>query len=101
MQGNNGSIDGDNPAAMRYTEVKLTKISSLLLEDLEKDTVKFISNFDESEKEPSVLSSYIPNILLNGASGIAAGYATNIPPHNLNELINALIEIIKNPKVEL
>ncbi|WFQ93491.1 DNA topoisomerase IV subunit A [Mycoplasma feriruminatoris] len=101
MQGNNGSIDGDSAAAMRYTEARLTKISNLLLEDLEKNTVVFSPNFDDSETEPTVLPSYFPNILVNGATGIAAGYATNMPPHNLNEIIDATISIIKNPNINI
>ncbi len=98
MQGNNGSIDGDSPAAMRYTEVKLSKISSWLLKDLNSEIVKFVSNFDDSEVEPHIFPSPFPNLLINGANGIAAGYATNIPPHNLNEVVDALIYRIKNPK---
>ncbi|ADR23894.1 DNA topoisomerase IV, A subunit [Mycoplasma leachii PG50] len=101
MQGNNGSIDGDSAAAMRYTEARLTKISNLLLEDLEKNTVVFAPNFDDSENEPTVLPSYFPNILVNGATGIAAGYATNMPPHNLSEIIDATINIIKNPNITI
>ncbi|AME12756.1 DNA topoisomerase IV, A subunit [Mycoplasma mycoides subsp. mycoides] len=101
MQGNNGSIDGDSAAAMRYTEARLTKISNLLLEDLEKNTVIFSPNFDDSETEPTVLPSYFPNILVNGATGIAAGYATNMPPHNLSEIIDATINIIKNPNITI
>ncbi|AJK51495.1 DNA topoisomerase IV subunit A [Mycoplasma capricolum] len=101
MQGNNGSIDGDSAAAMRYTEARLTKISNLLLEDLEKDTVIFSPNFDDSETEPTVLPSYFPNILVNGATGIAAGYATNMLPHNLSEIIDATINIIKNPNITI
>ncbi|KAF5275520.1 hypothetical protein FQR65_LT16618 [Abscondita terminalis] len=101
MHGNNGSIDGDGAAAMRYTETRLSKIASLLLKDLEKNTVLFAPNFDDSEKEPTVLPGYFPNILVNGASGIAAGYATNMPPHNINEIIDAVIEFVKNPKLTL
>ncbi|WP_338969150.1 DNA topoisomerase IV subunit A [Spiroplasma endosymbiont of Labia minor] len=100
MQGNNGSIDGDGAAAMRYTEIRLTKIADLLLMDIEKNTVQFAPNFDDSEKEPTVLPAYFPNILVNGASGIAAGYATNMPPHNLGEIIDATIAFIKNPKIK-
>ncbi|WP_342268432.1 DNA topoisomerase IV subunit A [Spiroplasma endosymbiont of Aspidapion aeneum] len=100
MHGNNGSIDGDSAAAMRYTESRLSKISSLLLDDLEKNTVKFAPNFDDSESEPIVLPSYFPNILVNGSTGIAAGYATNMPPHNLREIIDALILIIKKDDVK-
>ncbi|MFM2422116.1 MAG: gyrase, subunit, partial [Pseudomonadota bacterium] len=88
-QGNFGSIDGDSPAAMRYTESKLTKIAGLLLDDLDKDTVDFQDNYDGSEKEPVVLPAKFPNLLVNGAGGIAVGMATNIPPHNLAEVCDA------------
>lgn len=98
MHGNKGSIDGDNPAAMRYTETRLSAISQLLLNDIKKDTVHFNKNFDESETEPVVLPAYFPNLLVNGASGIAVGMATNIPPHNLQEVINAIIMRIENPQ---
>ncbi|QHX36634.1 DNA topoisomerase IV subunit A [Spiroplasma sp. BIUS-1] len=101
MHGNNGSIDGDSAAAMRYTETRLAKISSIILADLQKNTVLFAPNYDDSEKEPTVLPGYFPNILVNGATGIAAGYATNMPPHNINEIIDAVIEKIKNPKIKL
>lgn len=101
MQGNNGSIDGDDAAAMRYTETRLSKISEVMLEDLEKETVPFAPNFDDSEREPTVLPSYFPNILVNGAMGIAAGYATNMPPHNLGEVIDATIQVIKTPNTRL
>lgn len=101
MHGNNGSIDGDPAAAMRYTEIKLNEISSFLLQDLEKETVTFTSNFDDSEREPTILPSLFPNLLLNGATGIAAGYATNIPPHNLEEIINATIYKIKHMNCKL
>lgn len=97
MQGNKGSIDGDGPAAMRYTETKLSSIAQLLLNDLKKDVVTFVPNFDEAEKEPVVLPAYFPNLLVNGATGIAVGIATNIPPHNLGEIIEALIYRINNP----
>ena len=100
-QGNFGSIDGDSAAAMRYTEVKLTKLSSQILEDLEKDTVDFIENYDGSSKEPKVLPSKIPNLLLNGASGIAVGMSTHIPPHNCKELISTIVEQIKKPKITI
>ncbi len=90
-QGNFGSIDGDSPAAMRYTEARLQKLAEELLSDLDKDTVDFGLNFDESLEEPLVLPARVPNMLLNGASGIAVGMATNIPPHNLRELANAII----------
>lgn len=95
-QGNFGSIDGDNPAAMRYTEAKMSRISSLLLLDLEKETVDFSSNYDQTRKEPKVLPTSIPNLLLNGTLGIAVGMATNIPPHNLSEIIDATIHLIEN-----
>ncbi len=98
-QGNFGSIDGDNPAAMRYTEVRLAKISSELLQDLEKETVDFIPNYDGGELEPLVLPTKLPNLLLNGSSGIAVGMSTNIPPHNLGELLNGIIAQIENPNI--
>ncbi len=96
-QGNFGSIDGDNPAAMRYTEARLSKFGELLLEDIDKDTVDFIPNFDATTKEPIVLPSKIPNLIINGASGIAVGMSTNIPPHNLKEVGEALIYLVDNP----
>jgi len=95
-QGNFGSVDGDSPAAMRYTEVRLRRISEEMLRDLDKNTVNFTPNFDDSLQEPTVLPSYFPNLLVNGASGIAVGMATNIPPHNLNEVIDGIIALIKN-----
>ena len=98
-QGNFGSIDGDSPAAMRYTEVRLTPISEELLTDLDKDTVDFIPNFDNSLEEPVVLPARFPNLLVNGASGIAVGMATNIPPHNLGELTDACLAMIDNPQI--
>ncbi len=98
-QGNFGSVDGDSPAAMRYTEARLARISEEILRDLDKNTVDFTSNFDDSLQEPVVLPSYLPNLLINGASGIAVGMATNIPPHNLSEVINGLIALIKNPNI--
>jgi len=97
-QGNFGSVDGDNAAAMRYTEARMTKIAEELLSDLEKDTVDFVPNYDDSMSEPDVLPSRVPNLLLNGSSGIAVGMATNIPPHRLNELIDALVLRIDNPE---
>lgn len=100
-QGNFGSIDGDAPAAMRYTEVRMAKISQMLLMDLDKETVDFIPNYDGNELVPTVLPARIPNLLLNGASGIAVGMATNIPPHNLNELIDACFALIENPNLGL
>ncbi len=96
-QGNFGSVDGDNAAAMRYTEARMTKIAEELLSDLEKDTVDFVANYDDSMREPDVLPSRVPNLLLNGSSGIAVGMATNIPPHRLDELIEAHIYRIDNP----
>ncbi len=100
-QGNFGSIDGDPPAAMRYTETKLGRISQFLTEDLEKNTVEFRSNYDETEKEPEVLPSQYPNILVNGAGGIAVGMATSIPPHNLGEIINATIALIQDRNITI
>ena len=97
-QGNFGSIDGDPPAAMRYTEVRMAKITDQMLADLEKETVSFSENYDGSEHIPDVLPTKIPNLLINGSSGIAVGMATNIPPHNLTEVINASINLINNPK---
>ncbi|RLE38662.1 DNA gyrase subunit A [Candidatus Woesearchaeota archaeon] len=99
-QGNFGSIDGDNAAAMRYTEAKLAKIASELLIDIKKETVRFVPNFDGSLKEPTVLPSKVPNLLINGSSGIAVGMATNIPPHNLREVNNAIIALIDDPDLE-
>ena len=98
-QGNFGSIDGDRAAAMRYTEARLQKISDVMLKDIEKDTVEFRPNFDESLKEPIVLPSALPNLLLNGSTGIAVGMATNIPPHNLNEVVSGVIAYIKNNQI--
>jgi DNA gyrase subunit A len=100
-QGNFGSVDGDSPAAMRYTEARLAKISETLLRDLEKNTVDFIPNFDETLKEPTVLPSALPNLLVNGSNGIAVGMATNIPPHNLGEIIDGMIFLIKTPDADL
>jgi len=100
-QGNFGSIDGDPPAAMRYTEVRLDRIASEMLEDLDKETVDFVPNYDGGEHEPLVLPAKIPNLLLNGSSGIAVGMSTNIPPHNLRELTGAVIAQIKNPEITL
>jgi len=99
-QGNFGSVDGDNAAAMRYTEARMTKIAEELLRDLDKDTVDFTANYDDSMKEPDVFPSRVPNLLLNGSSGIAVGMATNIPPHRLDELMEALLHIIDNPDCE-
>jgi len=100
-QGNFGSVDGDAPAAMRYTEVRLARISEEMLRDLDKNTVDFVPNFDDSLQEPTVLPSYLPSLLVNGASGIAVGMATNIPPHNLGEVIDGLIILIKNPETKI
>ena len=100
-QGNFGSIDGDSPAAMRYTEVRMAKISHEILADLDKETVDFIENYDGSESEPSVMPTKFPNLLINGSSGIAVGMATNIPPHNLSEVINACLAMIDNPAIEI
>src|SRR5438270_4368839 len=100
-QGNFGSVDGDPPAADRYTEARLTRVASALLEDLEKDTVDFRENYDGSEVEPDVLPSRVPNLLVNGSSGIAVGMATNIPPHNLTEIVDAAITLINNPATSL
>ncbi len=100
-QGNFGSMDGDSPAAMRYTEAKLSKISQELLQDIEKDTVKMLPNFDNSTKEPDTLPAKLPNLLLNGTTGIAVGMATNIPPHNLTELCDAIVAYINKPKIEI
>ncbi|MEN2984584.1 MAG: DNA gyrase subunit A [Dictyoglomaceae bacterium] len=99
--GNFGSIDGDEPAAMRYTEVRLTPISMEILEDLDKEVVDFVPNYDNSLKEPVVLPSKVPQLLINGSSGIAVGMATNIPPHNLSEVIDALLYIIENPNCDI
>ena len=99
--GNFGSVDGDPPAAYRYTEARLSKISNEMLRDIEKDTVDWDPNFDESRKEPRVLPSRFPNLLVNGSSGIAVGMATNIPPHNLKEVINACVCVLENPDAEL
>ena len=100
-QGNFGSVDGDSPAAMRYTEARLARISEEMLRDLDKNTVDFIPNFDDSLQEPTVLPAYLPNLLINGASGIAVGMATNIPPHNLGEVIDGLVVLIKDPKITI
>lgn len=100
-QGNFGSVDGDSPAAMRYTEVRMSKIAHSLLIDLDKDTVDFSSNYDETELIPNVLPTRIPNLLVNGSSGIAVGMATNIPPHSLNEVIDAVIALIQNPDLTI
>ena len=100
-QGNFGSVDGDAPAAMRYTEVRMSRIAHEILEDIDKETVEFVANYDGSEHEPVVLPTRIPNLLVNGSSGIAVGMATNIPPHNLSEVINACIALIETPEIEI
>ncbi len=101
MHGNNGSMDGDPPAAMRYTEARLSEIAGYLLQDIDKETVPFAWNFDDTEKEPTVLPAAFPNLLVNGATGISAGYATDIPPHNLAEVIDAVVYLIDHPKAKL
>jgi DNA gyrase subunit A len=100
-QGNFGSVDGDSPAAMRYTEVRMSKIAHQLLADLDKETVDFLPNYDESEHEPVVLPTRVPNLLINGSSGIAVGMATNIPPHNLSEVVNACLLLIDEPESDI
>lgn len=100
-QGNFGSVDGDAPAAMRYTEVRMSRIAHDLIADLEKETVDFVPNYDETESEPSVFPTRVPNLLVNGSSGIAVGMATNIPPHNLNEVISACLATIENPEITI
>jgi DNA gyrase subunit A len=100
-QGNFGSVDGDAPAAMRYTEVRMAKIAHELLADIDKETVDFVPNYDESEREPAVLPARVPNLMINGSSGIAVGIATNIPPHNLTEVVGALLALIDDPDIDL
>src|SRR5213082_2438083 len=100
-QGNFGSVDGDAPAAMRYTEVRLAKIANEVLADIEKETVDFQPNYDESLSEPKVLPTRIPNLLVNGSEGIAVGMATKIPPHNLTEIVDATIALVQNPSAQL
>ncbi|MGH8526932.1 MAG: DNA gyrase subunit A, partial [Gammaproteobacteria bacterium] len=100
-QGNFGSVDGDAPAAMRYTEVRMARITHEMLADIAQETVDFVPNYDESEREPSVLPARIPNLLINGSSGIAVGMATNMPPHNLNEVIDACIALIDRPEASI
>src|SRR5947209_2609424 len=100
-QGNFGSVDGDPPAAYRYTECRMTAISEEMLTDIDKDTVDYVPNFDESTMEPVVLPTRVPNLIINGSNGIAVGMATNIPPHNLTEVVNATITLINNPKSTL
>ena len=100
-QGNFGSVDGDSPAAMRYTEVRMAKIAHELIADIDKETVDFVPNYDETEHEPSVFPTRVPNLLVNGSAGIAVGMATNIPPHNLTEIINACLALIDNPEIDI
>jgi DNA gyrase subunit A len=100
-QGNFGSVDGDNAAAMRYTEIRLAKIAHEMLADIDKDTVDFGPNYDGSEKEPLVLPTRLPNLLVNGSTGIAVGMATNIAPHNLNETVDACLHLLKNPQASV
>ncbi|MBW1679662.1 MAG: DNA gyrase subunit A, partial [Deltaproteobacteria bacterium] len=100
-QGNFGSVDGDSAAAMRYTEIRMTSLAGELLLDIDRETVDFLPNYDETLQEPSVLPARIPQLIINGSSGIAVGMATNIPPHNLSEIINAIIELIKNPDISI
>src|SRR6185503_19698424 len=100
-QGNFGSVDGDPPAAMRYTEIRLDKIANEMLRDIEKETVEFGPNYDGSEVEPLVLPAAIPNLLINGSSGIAVGMATNIPPHNLGEVVDACMAFLANPEISI
>ncbi|GAA8089095.1 DNA topoisomerase (ATP-hydrolyzing) subunit A [Helicobacter pylori] len=100
-QGNFGSIDGDNAAAMRYTEARMTKASEEILRDIDKDTIDFVPNYDDTLKEPDILPSRLPNLLVNGANGIAVGMATSIPPHRIDEIIDALVHVLENPNVDL
>src|SRR6201986_453348 len=100
-QGNFGSVDGDAPAAMRYTEVRMSRIAHELLADIDKETVDFTPNYDESETEPAVLPTRVPNLVINGQTGIAVGMATNIPPHNLTEVVNACLALLENPALTL
>ena len=100
-QGNFGSLDGDNPAAMRYTEIRMAKAAQMLLQDIDRNTVEFQDNYDGKDREPTVLPARFPNILVNGGSGIAVGMATNIPPHNLGEVIDGTLAMIENPDISL
>src|SRR5690606_37349730 len=100
-QGNFGSVDGDMPAAMRYTEVRMSRIAHEILADIDKETVDFVDNYDGTEREPSVMPTRIPNLLVNGSSGIAVGMATNIPPHNLTETVNAALALIDDPSIDV
>ena len=99
--GNFGSVDGDSPAAMRYTEARMSKIAESMLTDIEKNTVDFMPNYDDRLQEPTVLPARIPALLVNGSSGIAVGMATNIPPHNLSEVIDGIIKVIDNPEITI
>ena len=99
-QGNFGSVDGDAPAAMRYTEIRLDRIAHELLNDLDRETVDFVPNYDETEEQPAVLPARFPNLLVNGSAGIAVGMATNIPPHNLTETVDACLAVIDDPEVQ-
>lgn len=100
-QGNFGSVDGDSPAAMRYTEIRMSQFAHQLLADLDKETVDFVPNYDETELAPTVLPTRVPNLLVNGSSGIAVGMATNIPPHNLVEVVNACVAMVDNPQISI
>src|SRR5256885_607041 len=100
-QGNFGSVDGDAPAAMRYTEVRMARLANQLLADIEKETVTFQPNYDESLSEPTVLPTRIPNLLINGSEGIAVGMATKIPPHNLTEIVDATLALLRDPEIEI
>jgi DNA gyrase subunit A len=100
-QGNFGSVDGDAPAAMRYTEVRMSRIAHEILADIDKETVDFVENYDGSESEPTVMPTRVPNLLVNGSAGIAVGMATNIPPHNLNEIVNASLALIDKPSIDI
>ena len=100
-QGNFGSVDGDSPAAMRYTEARLTPLGEAMMQDIDKDTVDMVNNFDDTLQEPTVMPTRIPNFLVNGASGIAVGMATNVPTHNLREVIDACVAYIDNPDIEV
>ena len=100
-QGNFGSVDGDSPAAMRYTEVRMSKLAHELLSDLDKETVDFVENYDGTESEPSVMPSRVPTLLVNGSSGIAVGMATNFPPHNLTEVVNGCFALMDDPEIDV
>src|SRR5213075_3243112 len=100
-QGNFGSVDGDAPAAMRYTEVRMAKLANEVLADIEKETVTFQPNYDESLSEPTVMPTRVPNLLINGSDGIAVGMATKIPPHNLTEIVDATIALVRDPDIDI